>query len=81
VHQAVKVNSKLGTKFKYPLQKGNMARVEDGRVLKKALVMVKEVLKKRNVNTAMHYYRYKVCYKNGHVKNHLPEISCFMTNI
>jgi hypothetical protein len=46
VHQAVKVNSKLGTNIKGPQQKGDIARVEDGKALKKALVMVEEVLKK-----------------------------------
>jgi hypothetical protein len=46
VHQTVKGNSKLGGSFKDPLQKGNIARVGDGKTLKKALVMVKDVLKK-----------------------------------
>jgi len=68
VHQAVKVNSKLGTNFKDPLQKGDIGRVEDGKTLKKALVMVEVVLKKRNVKTSIQYYRYKVCSKYGHVE-------------
>jgi hypothetical protein len=49
VQQAVKVNSKLGKNVRDLLQKGDIARVEDGKTLKKALVMVKEVVKKRNV--------------------------------
>jgi len=43
------VNSKLGKNVRDLLQKGDIARVEDGKTLKKALVMVKEVVKKRNV--------------------------------
>ena len=46
------MNSKLGTNFKDPLQKGDIGRVEDGKTLKKALVMVEVVLKKRNVKTS-----------------------------
>jgi hypothetical protein len=49
VQQAVKVNSKLGKNVRDLLQKGDIARVEDGKTLEKALVMVKEVVKKRNV--------------------------------
>jgi hypothetical protein len=40
VQQAIKVNSKLGKNYKDPLEKGDIARAEDGKSLKKALVMV-----------------------------------------
>jgi hypothetical protein len=36
--------------------------------MKKALVMVEEVVKKRNVNTGISCYRYKVYSKYGHVE-------------
>jgi hypothetical protein len=68
VQQAVKGNSKQGKKFKNPLKKGDIARVEDGKTLKKTLVMVEEVVEKRNVNTGISYYWYKVCSKYGHVE-------------
>jgi hypothetical protein len=68
VQQAIKVSSKLGKNFKDPLEKSDIARVEDGKTLKKALVMVEGVVKKRNVNTDITYYRYKVCFKYGHVE-------------
>jgi len=64
LQQAIKVNSKLGKNYKDPMEKGNIARVEDGKSLKEALVMVEEVMKKRNVNTGICYCRYKkVCPK------------------
>jgi len=68
VQQAVKVNSELGKDYKDPLEKDDIARVEDGKSLKKALVMVEEVVRKRNVNTGICYCRYKVCSKYGHVE-------------
>ncbi len=40
------MGSELGTNFKDPLQKGIIARVEESKTQKKALVMVKDVLKK-----------------------------------
>jgi hypothetical protein len=50
----------------------HIARVKDRKTLKKAHVMVKDVLKKRNVITGIHYYihhyRCKVCSKYGHVE-------------
>jgi len=48
--------------------KGDIAKAEDEKSLKKALVMVAEVVKKRNVNTHICYCRYKVCFKYGHVE-------------
>jgi hypothetical protein len=82
VQQAIKVNSKLKKKkYKDPLEKGGLARVEDGKPLKKALVMVEEVVKRRNENTSICYCRYKVCSKYIHVEKYLPEINCFMISI
>ncbi len=61
------MNINLG-KNKDQLQKGNIARVEDGKTLKKALVMVEEGVKKRNVNSGISYNRCNVCSKYDHVE-------------
>jgi ribosomal protein S8E len=43
VHQAIKVKSMLGTNFKDPLQKDDIARLEDSKTQKKAFVKVEDV--------------------------------------
>ena len=57
----IKVNRKLWTNIKDPLQKGYIARVEGSKTQKKELVMVKDVLKKKCEKCYT-----KVCTKNGY---------------
>jgi hypothetical protein len=54
--------------LKDPLEKSDIARVEDWRTLNKALVMVEEVTKRRYLNSGISYCRYKVCSNIGHVE-------------
>ncbi len=56
---------------------GAIARVDDGKTLKKALVMVKEVVKKRNVTTTV----IKCAPNVAMLKKHLPGINCYSMNI
>jgi hypothetical protein len=75
VQQAVMVNSKLRKNYKDSLEKRVIARVENRKTLKKALVMVEEVVKKRNVNTNVSYCRYKLCSKYSHVEKNIYQES------
>jgi hypothetical protein len=42
--------------------------VEDAKTHKRALVMVTEVVRRRNVKSGIVYYRYKVCSRYGHIE-------------
>jgi hypothetical protein len=44
------------------LEAGDIARVEDGKMQKKAIVMVAEAILKKNTRSGITYYRYKVCF-------------------
>ncbi len=54
--------------FEEPLEKGDIARVKDGKTPKKALGMMEEVMKQKNVNAGISYFRYKLCSKYCHVE-------------
>jgi hypothetical protein len=49
------------------LEAGDIARVEDAKTHKRALDMVTEAIRRRNVKSGIVYYRYKVCSRYGHI--------------
>jgi len=67
IEQADRVNKRLSKQIKDPLEAGDIARVEDAKTHKRALVMVTEAVRRRNVKSGIVYYRYKVCSRYGHI--------------
>jgi hypothetical protein len=68
IQQADRVNNRLAKSLKDPLEAGDIARVEDVKTHRKALVMVVKAIRRKNVKSGIVYYRYKVCSKYGHVE-------------
>ncbi len=68
IQQADRVNNRLAKSLKDPLEAGDIARVEDVKTHRKALVMVVKAIRRKNVKSGIVYYRYKVCSKYGHLE-------------
>ena len=68
IQQAERVNKRLARSIKDPLEAGDIARVEDGKMQKKAIVMVAEAILKKSTRTGITYYRYKVCSRYGYIE-------------
>jgi hypothetical protein len=65
MQQAERVNKRLAQSIKDPLEAGDIARVEDNKTHKKALVMVAQTIHKKHPKSGITYVRYKVCSRYG----------------
>jgi hypothetical protein len=68
MQQAERVNKRLAQSIKDPLEAGDIARVEDNKTHKKALVMVAQTIHKKHPKSGITYFRYKVCSRYGYIE-------------